>query len=135
MEMTTGSVVQVVAAPPLIFGWLGLPALGIEGAAWSFVIARSVSFAMTAWSFVRKEDMISFSAQRLMLSVKDILHVGIPAGASNLIQPLSAAVTTRLLADYGTSVVAGFGVASRIDAVVTMVVVGISASAAPLMSM
>ena len=58
--------------------------------------------------------------------------MGVPAGATNLIQPLSVAVTTRILADLGTPVVAGFGVASRIDAVVTMVVIGISASAGPL---
>jgi Na+-driven multidrug efflux pump len=56
----------------------------------------------------------------------------VPAAASNLIQPLAAAVTTRILAGFGTAVVAGFGVAGRIDAVVTMVVIGISASAAPL---
>ena len=130
--MTMGSVAQVLVAPPLIFGWFGVPALGIEGAAWSFVVARGVSFLMTVWWFVIKEKMIRWNLGELMRSARDILHVGVPAGASNLIQPLSAAVTTRILADLGTPVVAGFGVATRIDAVVTMVVIGISASAAPL---
>lgn len=130
--MTTGSIIQVLVAPPLIFGWFGLPPLGIEGAAWSFVIARSCSFAMTAWWFLAKEKMIRASLADIGVSTRAILHVGVPAAASNLIQPLSAAVTTRILAGFGTTVVAGFGVAGRIDAVVTMVVIGISASAAPL---
>jgi len=130
--MTTGSFIQVAVAPPLIFGWFGLPALGIEGAAWSFVIARSSSLLMTMWWFMWKERIIRWNLTRIGASIADILHVGIPAGATNLIQPLSAAVTTRILAELGTPVVAGFGVASRIDAVVTMVVVGISASAGPL---
>jgi putative MATE family efflux protein len=130
--MTAGSVIQVLVAPPLIFGWFGIPPLGIEGAAWSFVIARSCSFCMTAWWFLVRERMISFSLTGITASSRAIGHVGIPAAASNLIQPLSAAVTTRILAGFGTTVVAGFGVAGRLDAVVTMVVIGISASAAPL---
>ena len=130
--MTVGSVLQVLVAPPLIFGWLGLPALGIEGAAWAFVIARGSSFGMTAWWFLVKARMVRFETRGLPDSTRAILHVGVPAAASNLIQPLSAAVTTWILAGFGSTVVAGFGVASRIDAVVTMVVVGISASAAPL---
>ena len=130
--MTTGSVLQVLIGPVLIFGWFGVPALGIEGAAWAFVLARTGSFLMTAWWFLVRERMLRFTLAGLTDSTRDILHVGVPAGASNLIQPLSSAVVTRLLAEFGTTVVAGFGVAGRIDAVVTMVVIGISASAAPL---
>ncbi len=130
--MTTGSVLQVLVAPPLIFGWFGLPALGIEGAAWSFVIARTSSALLTAWWFVARERMIRWSLHRLGHSIRAIVHVAVPASAANLIQPLSMAVITWLLAGYGTSVVAGFGVAGRIEAVVNMVVIGISASAGPL---
>ena len=130
--MATGSALQVLAAPPLIFGWFGLPALGIEGAAWSFVIARTGSALLTAWWFVVRERMIRWNLARFGQSARAILHVGVPASASNLIQPLSMGVITWLLSGYGTSVVAGFGVAGRIEAVVNMVVIGISASAAPL---
>ena len=130
--MTTGSILQVLIGPPLIFGWFGIPALGIEGAAWSFVIARSLSLLMTLWWFIIKQKIIHWNLHGIAESTRSILHVGIPAGATNLIQPLSAAITTRILADLGTPIVAGYGIASRIDAVVTMVVIGISASAGPL---
>ncbi|MYA17575.1 MAG: hypothetical protein F4Z28_12865 [Gammaproteobacteria bacterium] len=49
--ITAGSVLQVLIGPFLIFGWLGLPALGVEGAAWSFVIARSASFLIGVYCF------------------------------------------------------------------------------------
>ncbi len=52
--MALGSLVQVLVAPPLIFGWWGIPALGIEGAAWAFVIARTCSLGMTGWWFLRE---------------------------------------------------------------------------------
>ena len=130
--MTTGSVLQILFGPPLIFGWFGFPALGIEGAAWSFVAARALSCLLTFWWFVKKERMLLASLTGINESTREILHVGVPAGATNLIGPLSLAATTRILADLGTPVVAGFGVASRIEAVVAMVVIGIAASAGPL---
>ena len=130
--MTVGSVVQVVIGPFLIFGWMGIPELGIAGAAWAFVIARACSFVMTAHWFFLRERIVRRQIAGFVESTRSILHVGIPAGATNLIQPLSYAVITWILAGFGTSVVAGFGVASRLDSVVTMVVIGISASAAPL---
>ena len=65
-------------------------------------------------------------------SAVGILQVGIPAAASNMIQPLSMGVVTWLLAGFGTTVVAAFGVASRIESVVGMVVIGISTSVVPL---
>ena len=51
---------------------------------------------------------------------------------SNIIEPLASAVVTRLLAPMGAAVVAGFGVGSRIESIVFMVVIGIATNAAPL---
>ena len=142
--MTVGSILQAAIGPFLIFGVAGLPALGVEGAAWSFVIARSLSFLLAVYWFCCKERMIRVPgwlrpgpaekppALGFLAASRSILHVGIPALAANLIEPLAAAIVTRLLATFGTSVVAGFGAAARIDAVAFMVVIGISSSATPL---
>ena len=132
LVIAVGSAAQVLIGPLLIFGWLGFPALGVDGAAWAFVVARSLSFLMAAYWFVFKRRMIRASLNAFFASARTILHVGIPAMATNLIEPLSSAIITRLLASFGTAVVAGFGVAARIDAVVFMVVIGISSSTTPL---
>ncbi len=130
--LTLGSVLQVAIGPFLIFGWAGLPALGVEGAAWAFAVARSLAFLLTVYWFAVRERMLRRSLKGLVASTRVILHVGIPAMATNVIEPLATAVITRLLAGLGTAVVAGFGVAARIEAVVFMVVIGISSSTAPL---
>ena len=130
--MAAGSALQVLIGPFLIFGLAGLPALGVEGAAWSFVIARSLSFLISVYWFAIRERLIRPSFRRFAASCRAILHVGIPAMASNLIEPLASALITRLMAAFGTAAVAGFGVAARIEAVVFMVVIGISSSTAPL---
>ena len=44
--MTTGSLVQILLGPVLIFGWFGIPEMGIAGAAWAYVISRVWSIAL-----------------------------------------------------------------------------------------
>ena len=127
-----GSVAQVVLGPFLIFGWLGLPAMGIEGAAWAFALARGVSFVMVVYWFFVKEQMFRSSLDSFGESCRAILHVGIPAMVSNMVQPISMAITTRLLAGMGAGVVAGFGVASRFESLIHMVIIGIASSTGPL---
>ena len=129
--MMVGSLLQVMIAPFLIFGWLGLPAMGIEGAAWSFVIARLLSFALCMYWIVVKERLLVTQLRGWRISARQILHVGLPATATNLVAPLSTAIVTRLLADFGHAVIAGFSVASRIEAVIAMVVIAVSTSVGP----
>ena len=50
----------------LIFGKLGLPAMGIRGAALATVLARMVEFGIAAWYLFRKE-------KRLQMRIKDLL--------------------------------------------------------------
>jgi Na+-driven multidrug efflux pump len=64
-------------------------------------------------------------------SAKRILHVGLPAMATNLIGPVTAAYITFLIADYGEAAVAGFGVANRIEAVAAMLMFALSGSIGP----
>lgn len=129
--MTIGSGLQVLIGPLFIFGLLNMPKLGVEGAAVAFCIARFVSLLMYSY-FVIRGRLLSPSMTGFLGSCRDILHVGLPASASNLIAPFSMSVITWLLASHGATVVAGFSVASRIEAIVVMLVIALSMSIAPL---
>ena len=131
--LSIGPIVQVIIAPALIFGWLGLEPLGLDGAGWAIVGSNVVQALLVAYWFLMKEKVLAFVAKDFISSARGILHIAIPASASNLIQPLSAGVITWMLSGYGNLVVAGFGVASRIEAVVGMVAIGISTSVVPVM--
>jgi putative MATE family efflux protein len=131
MVMTLGSALQMALGPFLIFGWLGVPALGIAGAAAAFVIARFLSFLYCMYWIGSKEQMLVSRLRGFVGSSRSILHVGMPAMATNLIAPLSTGVLTRLLAGFGHAIVAGFGVASRVDAMMAMVVIAISSAVGP----
>ncbi|MEC8601426.1 MAG: MATE family efflux transporter, partial [Pseudomonadota bacterium] len=102
------------------------------GAAWAFVIGAMTQLALAAYWYFIKARMIPTSLKHLSSSVRQILHVGVPAAATNLLQPITLAISTFLVASYGTEVVAGFGVAGRIESVVGMVAIGISTSVVPV---
>ena len=128
--MTTGSVLQMAFGPVLIFGWFGLPALGIAGAAWAYVLSRVFSVSVYLALLVRAR-MIRRSMKGFWQSFAAIVHVGGPATASGLIQPVSMLIITRLLAAHGHEVVAGYNVAMRVETMVHMVLWGVSSSVGP----
>ena len=129
--MTVGSLLHVAISPIFIFGYFGAPQMGLSGAAVGFVLARSVSFLMYSYVIWIKDKLLVFKLTGFFSSCRAILHVGLPAMASNMIQPLSMSIITRLLAGHGSVVVAGFGVASRIESVAVIVIVSQSMSIAP----
>ena len=129
---TVGSVAHVVIAPFLIFGLGPFPELGLQGAAISFVVARTIAFLALMYVFVFRQDMLSFELRGLVDSSKEILHVGLPALTANLIMPVSMAIITRLLAGHGTAVVAGYGVAARIEFLAILVIFSTSVSVSPV---
>lgn len=128
--MAVGSGLQIAFGPVLIFGWFGFPAMGIAGAAWAYVASRVLS-VFIYWALLKKADMLQWTFDRLFLSWKDILHVGGPAIASGLIMPVSMLIITRLLAQHGHEVVAGYNVASRVETMAHMILWSASSSVEP----
>jgi len=51
VSMLIGAGTNIVLDPILIYGWLGLPALGLKGAAWATNIAMACSAAYAFWHF------------------------------------------------------------------------------------
>lgn len=129
--MAFGSVLQVTVGPLLIFGLGPFPKLGIEGAAWGFVIARTLSFSLCYFVLIFQERLLTRDLGEMTRSWRSVLHVGLPAIATNLIMPVSMGIITRLLASHGAKVVAGFGVGSRIGSLMVMIVIAVASTAGP----
>ena len=130
--MTAGSIIQIILCPFFIFDsfWgLGL-GLGIAGAAWAYVVSRFMSVFLFVLLLVRAR-MVHWSIVGVINSWKAILYVGGPAIASGLVQPLSMAIITRLLASHGHEVVAGFNVASRVETMAHMILWSVYSSSEP----
>lgn len=133
--MVSGAALQVIIAPMLIFG-VGdsIPGLGLTGAAWAFVLSRVATLAYTVYALTKLQLLQKPSSQfvELMRSWREVMRIGIPSMMTNLIGPVSLGITVAILADHSNAVVAGFGIASRIESLAIMFLMALSASVGPL---
>ena len=128
--MTAGSILQIALGPPLIFGWFGIPALGIAGAAWAYVISRTLGMVLYVFLLVRAR-MLRWSLTGVLDSWRRVMHVGGPAVASGLVMPAGMLIITRMLIGHGEAVVAGYNVASRVETLAHMILWSASSSVEP----
>jgi putative MATE family efflux protein len=129
--MVLCALVNVILDPILIFGYFGVPAMGIEGAAYATIIARAVGMVLSL-SFVHFHyKLIRFdysSLRELFESWKAILQIGIPNIFVRLIPQLTRAVMTKLAAGMTVGAVAAIAAGQRIEsfAIVISMAVGVS---------
>jgi Na+-driven multidrug efflux pump len=98
--------------------------MGIAGAALATVIARCISLSFSLYILIFRDRMLTFkkpSLKELFENWKEIAFVGFPAALVQAINPLSLAVITRLLSQFGEPVVAGYGAAIRIEMLIIII--------------
>jgi len=127
--MLLSNVLNMIIDPLLMFGYLGLPALGIRGAALSSVISYIITF--TAGMILFCSD---FTNVKLHLKGKEgisiksmwiMLKIGIPAWFGDLSFAGARMVITRMVAPFGTAVVAAYGVGTQVTAFGISILIGI----------
>jgi putative MATE family efflux protein len=95
------TLVNVVLDPLLIFGGGGLPALGIQGAAYATLISQAVFIILGLRILSREKRRVRFDFRKLSIeweSVKKILKIGVPASLTQVINPVGLAVLISLVA-------------------------------------
>lgn len=131
--MALAALINLILDPIMIFGYFGFPTLGLKGAALATLIAYAITFIASLYVLIFKRNMIALptSFRATFASWKEILHIGMPAIANNVIVPASRGVTTKILSYLGTSFVAGFGIATRIEALSLIVIMALTSTLAP----
>ncbi len=134
MIMTLSAALNIVLDPILIFGLLGVPRLGMQGAAIATVIASFVAL-IASLAAVRYRGTLVLpptpDLHLLLNSWRRILHVGMPAMASAAISPLTTAFITYQVSRFGQEAVAGYGVASRLEGMALLVLMALGAAVTP----
>lgn len=140
-DTKTPGIIMLIAAmanfildPLLIFGFWVIPGLGLAGAAIATVIARAITLCVALWVLHFRERLITMvipSWSILLDSWKRILYIGLPTAGARIIVPLATGVIIRIISSYGHAVVAGFGVASRIEFFSLAVVMALSSVIGP----
>lgn len=127
--MLVSFIINLVLDPLLIFGLGPFPRLELQGAALATVIARAVTLVVSIWILYKREDMLTFKHPQMSAVInswKKLLYIGIPSAATNLVRPLGMGIITKIVAIYGPAAVAGYGVATRIDAFALIVIMALA---------
>lgn len=113
------TLVNVVLDPVLIFGWGGVPSLGVAGAAYATLVSQALFIVIAMYMLMSERQMVPLRLAKLSFvwsSVKRVLRIGIPAALTQVIQPVGLAalmyITAQSFYELGT---VAFSVAFRIE--------------------
>lgn len=132
------SIAQVIFGGALGLGWGPLPQMGMQGVAAGSLIAYGAGAAYLWIYLASGRARVSLSIRRTAIDkkqLKDILRVGAVACISPLQTVLTILVLTRLVAEFGTHALAGYGIGTRLEFLLVPIAFAIGVASVPLVGM
>ena len=135
ITMSFMALLNLILDPILIFGLLGAPAMGVQGAAAATLIANLIAGSGGFWILAMHKKLVcldSLHLDKVKDSLRRLMIIAIPAGIGNIIQPATGAIILAVIATNGPEAVAAFGVATRVEAFALVVVIGLALGMSPI---
>lgn len=132
----TGAIVNIVLDPILIFGILGMPRMGVAGAAIATVSGQLCGMLAGVLTMIKGEHLVQVKIKGFKLNwgvVLDIYKVGLPSIIMQSIGSLMLILYNMILVAYSTTAVAVLGIYFKIQSFVFMPVFGLNQGAMPIM--
>ncbi len=93
------NLLHIGIAYPLVYGYWGLPALGVKGAAIAVGIAEAIGVAFLWW---RSRSVLRRSSHLRLDLIRTMWHVGAPVSGERIVQQAGILIYTKLVLLYGT---------------------------------
>jgi putative MATE family efflux protein len=121
------NVLNALLDPLLIFGWLGLPRMGILGAATATVLAQLLGLGVML-ALVARRGLLRRHPLRPAV-FRTLLGIGAPAGLQGITRPLTGMMMFGIVARFGTAATAAFGIGMRVLEVMYIYLSGLGTAA------
>lgn len=124
--------INIATSPFLIFGWAGLPALGIAGVGLASLISSVASVAVLSIYFLGAGNYLAFRPAQ-WFGRPDVLwrafRIGLPVGIQSGVLALYLVVIIQFLRPFGPSEQAAFGIGQRLMQSATLPLIALSGAA------
>ncbi|MBS5000248.1 MATE family efflux transporter [Holdemania filiformis] len=131
-----GAITNIILDPIFIFGYFGVPKMGVAGAAVATVIGQILAmiFVLIVLKVGTHEvDIAPWRHHPQMQAAKDIYRVGIPTFVMNAIGSLTTTAMNAILMSFSATAVAVLGIYFKLQSFVFMPIFGLNQGAMPIL--
>lgn len=131
-----GAVINIILDPILIFGWFGMPKMGVTGAALATVIGQGIAMLMCVALLIKGPKEIDLKIKGFKLKwdvIKAIYAVGLPSIIMQSIMSAVVIMLNQILVGFSEAAVSVLGIYFRIQSFIFMPVFGLNQGALPIM--
>lgn len=132
-----GAVINIILDPILIYGWFGLPATGVKGAAYATVIGQITSAVMGLLFHLKcnKEIKNGFKFMKPSLrTIGEIYTIGLPAIIAQALMSIMTYGLNIIFGKIDESVVTAYGLYYKIQQFILFAAFGLRDAITPIVS-
>jgi putative MATE family efflux protein len=134
MIMLQANVLNIGLDPILIFGWLGLPAMGVRGAAVASLVSQIYGLGIYGYLMFVKGPRLDIKGSWHFdpMIMKQSLMIGVPSGMNHFLLAANLLITYRVISVYGTAALASIGIGFRILQSIYIPVIAVASAMAAI---
>lgn len=133
----SGALINIALDPILIFGWFGLPAMGVRGAAIATVLAQMIAGSVAVYLLLKRERILEIKVQGFRFQkpvLAEIYRVGFPAIVLQSVTAFVGMAFNMIIRPFSEIAITVMGIYFRLESFVFMSIFGIGQGALPLMA-
>lgn len=133
----TGAVINIILDPVLIYGWFGLPAMGVAGAAYATVIGQIASALIGLIFHLTQNKEITNGLKYMkpnMKIIKSIYSIGLPAIIAQALMSVMTYGMNIILGGISESAVTAYGLYYKVQQFILFAAFGLRDAITPIIS-